>query len=37
MTQTDTGDVVITFDANNSIVLQHVTLGDLTAADFTFG
>ncbi|HEY1710520.1 MAG TPA: hypothetical protein VGG10_19780 [Rhizomicrobium sp.] len=37
MTQNDTGDVIIALDASNSIVLQHVTLADLTAADFTFG
>jgi Ca2+-binding RTX toxin-like protein len=29
-------DVVITLDANDSITLQHVTLGSLTAADFLF-
>jgi len=30
-------DVVITLDAADTIVLQHVTLASLTASDFTFG
>ncbi|HEY1709090.1 MAG TPA: calcium-binding protein [Rhizomicrobium sp.] len=30
-------DVVITLDAADTIVLQHVTLSSLTAADFSFG
>jgi hypothetical protein len=30
-------DVVITLDANDSIVLTHETLANLTATDFTFG
>ena len=30
-------DVVITLDANNSIVLMHETLASFTSSDFTFG
>jgi Ca2+-binding RTX toxin-like protein len=30
-------DVVISFTVTDTITLQHVTLGDLNAADFTFG
>ncbi|HEY1632507.1 MAG TPA: calcium-binding protein [Rhizomicrobium sp.] len=30
-------DVVITFSAHDSVTLQHVSLGDLTASDFVFG
>ena len=32
----DGDDVVITLDAENSITLDHVTLGNLSAADFLF-
>ncbi|MGD0143474.1 MAG: hypothetical protein ABSC92_09965 [Rhizomicrobium sp.] len=30
-------DVVITLDAGDTIILQHITLAHLTASDFTFG
>jgi serralysin len=30
-------DVVISFDAKDTITLQHVSLADVTSADFTFG
>lgn len=37
MVQADATTVVISFTATDTITLQHVTLGDLSASDFTFG
>ena len=31
------GNVVITLDATDTIILQHITLAHITTADFTFG